>query len=147
MRASTKPQSPARAPEGRASEERRVGPFVTWFAVLGGVAAWATHLLVAWSVMEVSCLVRYPGYDLQHGGKPSHTEYAVAYGATVIPWLVAALALVTCLRLRVLVNRLDDDVLAKGRLHLLVVIGLFLDAMMLAAITGGGIALSILRPC
>jgi hypothetical protein len=124
-----------------------VGPFLTWFAVLGGVAAWATHLLTAWSVMEVSCFVRLPDYDLQHNGRPSHTEYAVAYGATVLPWLVAALALVACLRLRVLVGRLDDDELAKGRLHLLVVIGLFLDAMMLAAITGGGIALTVLRPC
>jgi hypothetical protein len=124
-----------------------VGPIFTWFAVTGGVVAWAVHLAIAWSTMELSCLVRYPTYDLQHGGTISHTEYAVTIGAVVIPWLVALLALVACVRLWVLARRLDDDDLAKGRLHLLAVIGLFMDAMMLAAITGGGIALYVLEPC
>jgi hypothetical protein len=136
--------SPASA-EG--TPDRRVGPFLTWFAVTGGVVAWVVHLMVAWSVMELSCLVRYPGYDLQHGGDPSRGEYAVTIGAIVVPWLVALLALVACVRLRALVGRLDDDDLAKGRLHLLVVIGLFLDAMMLAAITGSAIGLYVLDPC
>jgi hypothetical protein len=126
---------------------RRVGPFLTWFAVLGGVVAWIVHLTTAWMVMELSCFVRYPGYVLQHGGHPSHTQYAVTYAATLGPWLIALLSLVACLRLRSLVGRLDDDDLAKGRLHLLAVMGLYLDAMMLAAITGGAIALYVLEPC
>lgn len=119
----------------------------TWFAVTGGVVAWVVHLTIAWATMELTCLVRLPAYDLQHGGHPSHTAYAVAYGATVVPWLVALAALIACVRLRILAGRLDDDDLARGRLHLLSVIGLFLDAMMLAAITGGGIALYVLEPC
>jgi hypothetical protein len=126
---------------------RRVGPFLTWFAVGGGMAAWLVHLLTAWATMETSCFVRRPGYVLQHNGSPSHTEYAVTIGATVVPWLVALLALLACIRLRVVVGRLDDDELATGRLHLLAVMGIFLDAMMLAAITGGGIALYVLEPC
>jgi hypothetical protein len=143
------PPTDAARPGTPAHESRggRVGPILTWFAVVGGVIAWAVHLSVAWSTMELSCLVRYPSYDLQHGGTISRTEYAVTIGAVVVPWVVALLALLACLRLRVLVRRLDDDDLAKGRLHLLVVIGLFLDAMMLAAITGGGIALWVLEPC
>jgi hypothetical protein len=71
----------------------------------------------------------------------------VTYAATLGPWLIALLSLVACLRLRSLVGRLDDDDLAKGRLHLLAVMGLYLDAMMLAAITGGAIALYVLEPC
>lgn len=142
----TRPTTAAERRDG-AARGRRVGPFLTWFAVTGGAVAWVVHLAVAWATMEISCFVRYPTYDLQHGGSPSRAEYGVAVAATVLPWLVALLALVACIRLRVLVGRLDDDDLAKGRLHLLAVIGLFLDAMMLAAITGGGIALYVLEPC
>jgi hypothetical protein len=134
------------AGESRAAGSR-IGPFLTWFAVLGGVVAWLAHLSVAWADMEISCFVRYPGYVLQHGGHPSGAEYAVTYGATAVPWLVALLALLAAIRLRVLVGRLDDDDLAKGRLHLLSILGLYLDAMMLAAITGGAIALYVLEPC
>ena len=145
------PESPrTAAPPGIAARESRggrVGPFLTWFAVVGGTIAWAVQLSIAWATMELSCLVRYPTYDLQHGGTISRTEYAVTIGAVVIPWLVALLALLACVRVRVLARRLDDDDLAKGRLHLMVVIGLFLNAMMLAAITGGGIALWVLEPC
>jgi energy-coupling factor transporter transmembrane protein EcfT len=141
--------APGRAPATPAGDKpvHRIRPLFTWFAVLGGVVAWAIHLLVAWAVMEVSCFVRRPGYVLQHGGSPTHAEYAVTIGATVLPWLVALMSLIACLRLRVLVGRLDDDELAKGRLHLLVIMGLFFDVMMLAAITGGGIALYVLEPC
>lgn len=144
--AETRPR-PNDAPRSDTGGGRRIGPVMTWFAVLGGVVAWAAHLLVSWLVMELSCIVRFPTYDLQHGGTPSRAEYAVTIGAVALPWLVALLALLTCIRLRVLVGRLDDDELAKGRLHLLAVIGLFLDSMMLAVITGGGIALYVLRPC
>jgi hypothetical protein len=151
-RSSTSDRTPrtAAVPTTYASSEargRRVGPFFTWFAVTGGAAAWVVHLVTAWIVMELSCIVRYPGYDLQHGGTPSRAAWAVTIAATAGPWLVALLALLACIRLRVLVGRLDDDELAKGRLHLLAVIGLFLDSMMLAAITGGAIALYVLEPC
>ncbi|HEY3529694.1 MAG TPA: hypothetical protein VGK78_11125 [Nocardioides sp.] len=152
-RPTTPPESPPTASSdgstGASGGARsgRVGPILTWFAVVGGVVAWAVSLAVSWSTMELGCLVRYPAYDLQHGGSPSRAEYAVTIGAIVIPWLVTLLALLACLRLRVLVRRLEDDDLAKGRLHLLMVIGLFLDSMMLAAITGGGIALYVLEAC
>ena len=115
--------------------------------MLGGVVAWLIHLAVAWATMEISCFVRLPDYVLQHNGTPSRAEYAVAVGATAVPWLVAALALVSAVRLRMMVGRLADDELAKGRLHLLAVIGLFLDSMSLAIITGGAVALYVLAPC
>jgi len=152
MRTSTPPPPPPHAgadhqPVDHPVGQKRVGPVLTWFAVLGGVVAWLAHLAVAWSVMEVSCFVRFPGYVLQHGGTPSRTQYAVTYAATAVPWLVAALALVACVRLRVLARRLPDDDLAKGRLQFLAIIGLYLDSMMLAAITGGAVALMVLEPC
>lgn len=143
----SQPATSRPGPRSRTSRGQRIGPVFTWFAVTGGTVAWLVHLAVAWSVMELSCIVRYPSFDLQHGGNPSRAEYGVAYGAVVVPWVVALLALVACIRLRVLVGRLDDDDLAKGRLHLLALIGLFLDAMSLAIITGGGIALYVLEPC
>jgi hypothetical protein len=140
----TQTETPAdrRGPKGA-----RISPFTLWFAVLGGSAAWAVQLLVAWSTLEITCLGPPAGARLQTGGTPGPTAMTVAYAATGVPWLVALLALLTCLRVRSKIRRTPADELATERVNLLVVIGLFLNVMALAAITGGGIALAVLEPC
>lgn len=134
-------------PGGRRARTARISPFTVWYAVLGGVAAWALHLFVAWSTMEITCLGAPVGDRLQKGGTPGGTAMTVAYAGTAVPWLVALGALLTCLGLHRKLRRTPTDALASERTRLLVVIGIFLDVMMLAIITAGGIALAVLEPC
>jgi hypothetical protein len=124
-----------------------IGALALWFAVGGGVIAWAIHLSVAWSVMEVSCLGPVGGSMLQQAGTTT-TARVVAYVATAGPWLMAVAAFVTCLVLRARLGGLIGvDELAGERTRLLLVIGIFLDLMAVAAITGGAIGLVIVEPC
>jgi hypothetical protein len=64
-----------------------------------------------------------------------------------VPWLVAVAALLTCLLLHARMRRLGADLLAGERTKLLLVLGFFLDAMTIAIITAGGIALALVRAC
>jgi hypothetical protein len=124
----------------------RIGGLSLWFAVFGGVAAWTVQLMVSWSVMELSCLGPTRGGMYQQAGD-SLGARITAYAATAVPWLVAVGALVTCLLLLGRVRRLGADLLAGERTKLLLVIGLFLDAMAVAIITGGGIGLAFVEAC
>ena len=126
--------------------EPRIGGPALWFAVFGGVAAWTVQLMVSWSVMELSCLGPTSGGMYQQAGD-SLSARITAYAATAVPWLVAVGALVTCLLLLGRVRRLGADLLAGERTKLLLVIGLFLDAMTVAIITGGGIGLAFVEAC
>jgi hypothetical protein len=126
---------------------RPIRPATLWFGVIGGPVAWATHVLVAWSFMEVSCLALHTGSVLQRGDQPGTVPSLVAYVATGVPWLVAVAALLTSLRLRSRAGRLDPDVLAEGRVGLMLVIGISLDLMSIAAITGSAVGLLVLEPC
>lgn len=128
-------------------EQTRIRPAVLWFGVLGGAVAWAVHLLVAWSFMEVGCLAPRQGFVLQRGAGPGSVASTVVYIATGLPWLVAAGALVTCLVLRSRARRLESDPLTSGRLGLMLIIGISLDLMSIAAITGGAVGLLVLEPC
>ncbi len=124
----------------------RIGGFALWYAVMGGVIAWTFQLAVSWSVMELSCLGPTRGGMYQQAGD-SIGARIVAYAATAVPWLVALGALVTCLVLYARLRRLGADLLAGERTKLMLVIGLFLDAMTLAIITGGGIGLAFVEAC
>lgn len=144
----------APSPESRpsASGRRRVPPLLLWFAVLGGITAWAVHLFLAWSVMEISCFAPGTGSDIdQHGGSPGTGALTTTYLATGVPLLVALAAFATCLVLRRRCRALGEeegaDQLALERTGLLLVIGIFLDLMSVAAIVGGAFALAVLEPC
>lgn len=126
--------------------EPRIGGFALWFATMGGVVAWFVQLAVSWSVMELSCLGPTKGGLYQQAGD-SLTARIVAYAATAVPWLVALAALVTCLALMSRLRRLGADLLASERTRLMLVIGVFLDVMTLAIITGGGIGLAFVEAC
>jgi hypothetical protein len=118
-----------------------------WFGVIGGVVAWALHILVAWSFLEVGCLAPGPHSILQQGPSPRGVTAVVAYVATGLPWLVTALALLVCLRLRARMRSVAEEAPRAERTHLMIVIGLFLNVMALAAITGSAVGILVLRPC
>ncbi len=125
----------------------RISPWALWYSVLGGAVAWAVHLLVGWSFEEVGCLAPSAQGMLNRAAGPGGTTTWVVAVTTVVTWLVAAVALLTCLRLRRRLSRLDLDVLAAERTRLLLVIATFLDALALAAITGGAVGLIVLDAC
>jgi hypothetical protein len=130
---------------------RGIGPVLAWFAVLGGPVAWAAHVALAWSVMEISCLGTPEGAVPNRGGEPGPVATTLVWVGTGVPWLVALGALLAS----VLVHRrrkalLDDpatDALVSGRTGLFVVLGVSLALMSLAAITGGAIGIWLLEPC
>ena len=126
---------------------RKVGGPLLWFAVLGGITAWALHILVAWSFMEVACLTPGRTFTLQFGGKPGLIASVVAYTATGLPWVVALLAFLACLRLRSVLSRQGEDILSGERTNLLIVMGMLLDLFALFALTGSAVGLFVLRPC
>jgi hypothetical protein len=124
------------------------GWFTLWFGVIGGVAAWSLHILVAWSFLEVGCLGPASPTILQQGAGPGSVASLVAYLATGVPWVVTVLALLTCVRMRVRMRRARSEAGPRlERTDLMIVIGLFLDVMALAAITGSGVGILVLEPC
>jgi hypothetical protein len=125
----------------------KVGGPTLWFAVLGGATGWALHILVAWSFMEVACLTPGRTTVLQFGGSPGLTASVVAYTATGLPWVIALLAFLTCLRLRSRMRKAGEDLLSWERTNLLIVIGILLDLFALFALTGSAVGLFVLRPC
>jgi hypothetical protein len=131
----------------RQRPRRKVGGPMLWFAVLGGIAAWALHILVAWSFLEVACLTPGRTTVLQFGGTPGLTASLVAYVATGLPWLVSLLAFLSCLRLRAKLSKEGEDILSGERTNLLIVIGIFLDLFALFALTGSAVGLFVLEPC
>ena len=131
----------------RSRSHRKVGGPMLWFAVLGGVAGWALHILVAWSFLEVSCLTPGRTTVLQFGGNPGLTASVVAYTATGLPWVVALLAFLSCLRLRSRMRKAGEELLSWERTNLLIVIGVLLDLFALFALTGSAVGLFVLRPC
>lgn len=132
---------------------------LTWYAIAGGPAAWAIHLLTAWSVNELSCLSPSSSGVALHDGSLGVRSHTAVWLGTGLPWLVALGAVVAC----VLLTRshrsaqqhdgagdgAGDGVEAaiRERTSLLLVLGWFLSLMSLAAITGGAIAFLVLEPC
>jgi hypothetical protein len=124
------------------------GWFTLWFGVVGGVAAWSLHVLVAWSFLEVGCLGPASPTILQQGSGPGTVASVVAYVATGLPWLVALLALLTCIRMRLRMRRAHAEASPRlERTDLMIIIGLFLDVMSLLAVTGSAVGIIVLEPC
>lgn len=124
----------SRSPE---SVEQRIGPRLLWFSLFSGTTAWALHVVVAWSFLELGCLRTPVGTGVQ----------LVAVLATAVPWLVALVGTVTSFQLRSRRHQVQVDELARERLDLLTHVAVFLNILSLAAITGGGVALLVLEAC
>lgn len=147
----------ARAPDATSATGRpQIRPLLVWYAVLGGPAAWALHLGVAWSVTELACMAPSTNGVYTHGGSLGTTATAAVWLGTVLPWLLTVAAVAACILVDIQRRRMRDlprtttagpDDLARERIALLLVLGWFLSLMSLAAITGGAVALAVLEPC
>ncbi|SDS60494.1 hypothetical protein [Actinopolymorpha singaporensis] len=135
------------SPEGT-DRQPRIHPLLLWFGVFGGVVAWFVQLFVGWGFEEVGCIRSGPaGTLLQHNGVPGTRVSLTVWTVTGVMWLVAVAALVTCLVLRRRAERLEDDVLTRGRVRFLLVLGIAFNLLSVAILTGSGIALLLLKPC
>jgi hypothetical protein len=121
---------------------RRAGPWLLWFAVLGGSMAWAGHLFVAWAVVELACLHGHTtvlglplrGFDAIATGVP----LLIAVGATALAWR---------LRRQGADDRTGSGDRARHRARFMADLGFALNLLALAAIMAGGAALLVLEPC
>jgi hypothetical protein len=124
---------------------------LTWFAIAGGPAAWAVHLLTAWSVNELSCLAPASGGVALHDGSLGTRSHLAVWAGTLVPLLVALGAVAACVLLTRSYHAARREEGAETaileRTNLLLVLGWFLSLMSVAAIVGGGIALLVLEPC
>jgi hypothetical protein len=135
---------------------RRAAPFLLWFAVLGGAAAWTAHLLLAWGLEEIACSPVSAGPDVL-GVSPS----------VWIGVLTAALAAVTVAagllawRFWLEEGAADpnasiepgagdpepEELVRSGRAGFMALFGLAANALFLLMIVYGGVSLLLLRPC
>lgn len=137
---------------GRRRPAARISPVLLWFAVVGGTVAWLVHLGDAWAVMELACISPTDGPWVDNSaGSPGTVAWVAVAAGTALPWLVGLAALVACLVVRRRHRRLlaagDIDELAGERVGLLLTIGIYLDLLALAAITGGIVGLLTLEAC
>jgi len=137
--------------EHRTPTGKPIGPFLLWFGVLGGTVAWVVQLMVGWSTTEVSCYAPTGADVANHGGTLGTVSSTVVWATTITCWVVAWAAFAACLLVRRRRRRLAEagtlDLLATERVALLTVVGIFLDLMAVAIITGGAVALLVLEPC
>lgn len=127
--------------------ERRIRPVLLWFAALGGAVAWAVHLLLAWSALELGCLGSSAGEAQQRVNSVGTPLLTYVAGVTGVPLLVAIAATVAALVLRSRLSGLHLDDLAYERTKLMITVGIVLNLMSVAALIGDGIALLVLEPC
>jgi hypothetical protein len=133
-----------------ARSARRVGPWLLWFAVLGGMLAWAFHLFLAWGVAELACMdgaTEVIGLPLQgFVGLVTGVPFVVALAATGVAWRVW----------RAPAHPDDDrsgqDASNQGdrsveRARFLAQVGFVVDLLAVAATVFGAAALIVLEPC
>ena len=139
-----------------AEMRRKAAPWLLWFAVLGGTAAWSAHLLVAWGLEEIAC-------------SPASSSTDVL-GVSLTVWIgvvTAVLAAVT-VAAGLLAYRFwrqtgaappdaqvepgagdpePEGQVRGGRAGFMALFGLAADALFLLIIVYGGVSLLLLRPC
>jgi hypothetical protein len=116
-----------------------VGPWLLWFAVLGGSLAWAVHLFVAWGVAELACM----DGNSEVLGLPLRGFVAVATG---LPLAVALASTGVAWRIWHAPGEVDDD-RAGQRARFLAHVGFALNLFAVAATVFGAAALLVLEPC
>ena len=135
-------QQPATVVAGEGEQQetphRRAGGFALWFASLGGAVAWTLHLMLAWLFTELPC-------RQSHHVVLGLTVSGDATVLTVVPGIVAVLALLTALRagraLREPVGR------REVRAKFMATVGAWMDGLAIMMIVFGGIAVATISPC
>jgi hypothetical protein len=135
---------------------RRAAPFMLWFAVLGGTAAWTLHLLLGWGLEEIAC-------------SPASTSPGV-FGVSLTVWIGVATALLAAVTVAagVLAYRFwrqagaadpkehtepgeggpePQETVRSGRTGFMALFGLAANALFLLSIVYGGVSLLLLQPC
>ncbi len=112
---------------------------VLWYGVLGGVVAWAIHLVTAWGLVELVC-------GSGHTTVAGMSLRAVVVTATVLPAAIAlgALAAAWWASSRDLGGR---AVWKTDRIRFTAQLGLWLDGLSAALILFGGGAVATFQPC
>ncbi|MFC0005572.1 hypothetical protein [Micromonospora siamensis] len=121
---------------------RLTGGLLLWYAVLGGAAAWAVHLIAGWGVDELTC-----ASDRDRiGALPLRVVIA---GAVVLPALVTVGALLAAALVWRRTAHPPDGVEERpvSRSRMLAVVAIWSNLLFLAIIVLGGIALLVLPPC
>ena len=135
---------------------RRAAPFLLWFAVLGGAAAWTAHLLLAWGLEEIACS------PVSAGPEVLGVSLTVWIGAlTVVLGAVTVAAGLLAWRFWRETGTADPNVhiepegsdpepserVRSGRTGFMALFGLAANGLFLLIIVYGGVSLLLLRPC
>ncbi len=135
-----------RWPEGR--PPGIVASVAPWYALLGGGAAWAFHLMVAYALVEIACnsdrLVGTTfGLPNAHvlGLALTLVAAVTAFGAASVAWAMAGGAIPT--------DPVDDAGApeALGRRRFVAYFGVVMNGLFLLAIVMAGLAFVFLRAC
>ncbi len=121
----------------RQRDVRDVSPYLLWFGVIGGPAAWTAHLAVGYLLITIDCLIGLPGIRIW--------LLALA-GAMLALDVVAGLAGYRIWR------QLGTDIDpvsggATGRSGLMAVAGMVFAIVFAFAIVLGAVSSSLLDPC
>jgi hypothetical protein len=139
-----------------AEARRRAAPFLLWFAVLGGAAAWTAHLLLGWGLEEIACSPASANPDVLG---VSLTVWIGAITAVLAAVTVAAGLLAYRFWRQTGAAPPDAQVepgagdpepegqVRGGRAGFMALFGLAADALFLLIIVYGGVSLLLLRPC
>jgi hypothetical protein len=119
-----------------------------WFGFLGGAVAWALHLVVVYSLAEISC--QSGRLDTTYWGVPA----AAFFGYAITVWaaltaLGAALVAFTRFRVEPRTDPVDDTGALEvlGRRRFMAYVGVTMNGVFLIAILAGGLPFLFLRTC
>jgi hypothetical protein len=119
----------------------RIGPWLLWFAVLGGAVAWSVHLVVGWGMVETACAA--DARTLL--GIPLRAWVVVA---TVVPGLVAVAATAVSVVLwRRLAGTEESGSRSLARTRLMVLIGLVSNVLHVMIFLLDGVAVAVFSAC
>lgn len=119
-----------------------------WFGLLGGAVAWALHLVVAYTLVEVSC--QSGRLDTTIWGVPAATffGYAITVWAALTA-IGAALVAFTRFGVEPRTDPVDDTGAPEvlGRRRFMAYVGVAMNGVFLIAILAGGLPFLFLRAC
>ena len=135
-----------RLPEG--DPPGQVARIAPWFAFLGGAAAWALHLVIAYALVEVACRSdrlagSLLGLDTAHALGLALTLVAAvtAFGAASVAWSMT--------KDGIPLDPVDQTGApeAIGRRRFMAYAGVVMNGLFLLAIVMGGLPFLVLRAC
>jgi hypothetical protein len=135
---------------------RRAAPFLLWFAVLGGAAAWTVHLLLGWGLEEIACSPVSASPDVLDVsltiwiGALTVALGAVTVAAGLLAYRFWRQTEATDPNLHIEPGGSDpepEEQVRSGRTGFMALFGLAANGLFLLIIVYGGVSLLLLRPC